>query len=560
MPEFERDLQTVKEEIRARSDIVEVIGQYTRLKRSGKTWTGLCPFHADKRPSFSVSPALQHYTCWSCGEKGDVFTFIEKKENLDFVEALEFLARRAGIPFERRGVTREQVGERDRMFAVNALAVRYFQERLGHSPEAQAYLAKRGILKQTQDQWDLGFAPNDWEGLSYYLQRNRADLGTATKLGLIRAREGGGNYDTFRNRLIFPIHDMQGRAIGFGGRAMGDDPAKYLNSEQSLLFDKSRTLYGLVFARKAITPAKPAVFVEGYVDVITAHQAGFGQCVATLGTSLTEEHARLLARYSPRVIICYDADAAGIKATLRGADVWESVGIEGAEVRVAKLPAGEDPDSLIFGGKTAQFQQALDDATPRADFEIDLALQRNALETDEGRRKALAEIIPILATIRSLTQRDKYVEKVAHLHPARRTNYQRAIAALLADVETYARQSKSARPARDRGYPLTEQTNRAPLSNEPAPPSYRPPTSQEWGRWEPGTRNSERAREGNGGSGQGPGPNRGESSGRGQNGGPNRSGESGGSGYRDAAGPNRGGEARRGDGRGRRPKLRPASR
>ncbi|HLJ54842.1 MAG TPA: DNA primase, partial [Chthonomonadaceae bacterium] len=307
MPEFERDLQAIKEEVRARSDIVEVIGGYTRLKRAGKSWKGLCPFHADKKPSFDVSPALQYYTCWSCGEKGDVFRFIERKENLDFMGALEFLARRAGIPFERRALSGEHLGEREQMAAINALAVSYFREKLAASQDAQNYLARRGILKQTQEQWDLGFAPPEWEGLAYYLQRKRADLGIAARLGLIRAREGGGHFDTFRNRLIFPIHDLQGRVVAFGGRAMGDDPAKYLNSDQSPLFDKSRTLYGLVFARNTISPATPAVFVEGYVDVITAHQAGFRQCVATLGTSLTEEHARLLARYSPRVIICYDA-------------------------------------------------------------------------------------------------------------------------------------------------------------------------------------------------------------------------------------------------------------
>jgi DNA primase len=514
MPEYDRDLQTTKEEIRARSDIVEVIGQYTRLKRSGKNWTGLCPFHADKKPSFSVSPATQSYRCWSCGEKGDVFTFVEKKENLEFIEALELLARRAGIAFERRGQTREQASEREQMFAINALAARYYQERLGHSPDAQAYLAGRGILKPTQEQWDLGFAPDEWEGLSFFLQRQRADLAIAAKLGLIRTRDPGGRtYDTFRNRLMFPIHDLQGRVIAFGGRAMGDDAAKYLNSEQSPLFDKSRTLYGLVFARKAITPERPAVFVEGYVDVITTHQAGFGQCVATLGTSMTEEHARLLARYSPKVIICYDADSAGIKATLRGAAVWESIGVEGAEVRVARLPAGEDPDSLVRGARTADFQLALDKAVPRAEFEIELALQRNATDTDDGRSQALAEIIPILASIPTLTQRDKYAERVAHLHPARKFNFQRAIDALLADVELYARRPGAAQSARAMGFPLTEQANRGPLANEPAPPNFRAPTSGGWGRWEPGRQGAPTGREGRPGSPQG-GSARGASDGR----------------------------------------------
>jgi DNA primase len=497
MAEFERDLETQKEAIRARSDIVEVIGQYTRLKKQGKDWRGLCPFHADKNPSFSVSPSLQTYRCWSCDEKGDVFSFIEKKENLGFVEAMEFLARRAGIAFERRGQSREQTSEREQMFAINTMAARYYQERLANSEHAREYLARRGILKQTQELWDLGFAPDEWEGLSYYLQRQRADLGIAAKLGLIRNREqGGGSYDTFRNRLMFPIHDLQGRVIAFGGRAMGDDPAKYLNSEQSVLFDKSRTLYGLVFARKVLSDKRPAVFVEGYMDVITTHQAGFTQCVATLGTSMTEEHARLLVRYSPRVIVCYDADRAGLSATKRAAQVWESLGIEGAEVRVAQLPPGEDPDSLVKGGKTADFQRALDNAVPRVAFEIDRARQSHDLSTEEGRAQALAEMIPILALVTSQTQRDKYVESIADLHPARKFDFKRAIMAISSDVEQYARRNAGSRTGRDRGYPLTEQSNGAPLANVPQPPSYQSGTSQNWGRWDPGTQSVVRSGQG----------------------------------------------------------------
>ena len=314
------------------------------------------------------------------------------------------------------------------MFALNDFAVRFYQDRLSRSREAQEYLAKRGILKQTQEQWDLGFAPPDWEALTFALEKQRMDIGLAARLGLIKTRQpGGGHYDTFRNRLMFPIHDVQGRVIAFGGRAMGDDPAKYLNSEQSPLFDKSRTLYGLTFARRKLSTDTPAVFVEGYVDVITTHQAGFTQCVATLGTSMTEEHARMLVRYSPRVIICYDADSAGIKATLRGATVWESIGVEGAEVRVARLPAGEDPDSLLRSGDTAGFQAALDNAVPRMDFQIEQAMERHDIQTDDGRQQALAEIVPIIASIATMTQRDRYIQKIAHLHPAYRFNLSRAI-------------------------------------------------------------------------------------------------------------------------------------
>jgi len=507
---MDRDLQDIKEEVRTRSDIVEIVSQHTRLKKSGKNWTGLCPFHADKKPSFSVSPLLQNYKCWSCGEGGDVFTFVQKKENLDFVEALEWLARRAGIPFERKGVSPERASEREQMYELNRLAVQYYQDRLARSPEARDYLAGRAILKATQDQWDIGYAPPDWDGLTGFLTQKRVDLELAARIGLLKTRkETGGNYDTFRNRMMFPIHDVQGRVIAFGGRAMAaEDPnaefkeAKYLNSEQSLLFDKSRTLYGLFFARKKLSGETPAVFVEGYMDVIATHQAGFTQCVATLGTSLTEDHARLLARYNPRVVICYDGDEAGIKATLRGAVTWESIGIEQAEVRVARLPKGDDPDSLLKRGETAEFQKALDNAIPRVDFQMELALRRHDLGTENGRDNALAELIPILATVPSLTQRDRFAQKIAYLHPSHNYDIGRAITQILADVETVARQIRERRSPRDDGYPLTENANRGTLGTQPPPNSYRPAEQRQWSNGQPTWPNTQGiVRRGDNGSG-----------------------------------------------------------
>lgn len=516
---MERDLRDIKEEVRARTDIVEIISGYTRLKRSGKNWTGLCPFHADKNPSFSVSPSTQSYRCWSCGEKGDVFTFVQKKQNIDFIEALEELAKQAGVPFERRGHNPQVASEREQMRELNRLAVEFFQDRLSLSAEAREYLAKRAILKPTQDQFEIGFAADEWEGLTFFLQRRRADMMLAAKMGLIKTREkerGGGYYDTYRNRVMFPIHDLQGDVIGFGGRAMNpDEKAKYINSEQSLLFDKSQTLYGLYFAKKGkLSEERPPVFVEGYVDVITAHQAGFTQCVATLGTSMTEEHARILARYSKRVLICYDADSAGISATLRGATVWESMGVEGAEVRVARLPAGEDPDSLLKRGDTAAFQAALDNAVPRIDFQIEIALRRHNIQTDIGKENALAEIIPILASIRSATQRDRYAQRYAHLHPSSQYNLSRAIEAILADVAMYARQSDGAQSPRDRGYPRTGEANGGPLQEQPPPPTYRPASRERWGQFDPNTRNIVRKGDGNGQSGYGGGSGQGSSYGR----------------------------------------------
>ncbi len=507
---MERDLRDIKEEVRARTDIVEIISGYTLLKRSGKNWTGLCPFHADKKPSFSVSPSTQSYRCWSCGEKGDVFTFVQKKQNLDFVEALEDLAKRAGVAFERKGHNPQIASEREQMRELNRLATEFYQDRLSVSDEARAYLANRAILKVTQEQFQLGYAANEWEGLSFFLQRRRADMSLAAKIGLIKAREqerGGGWYDTYRHRLMFPIHDSQGDVVGFGGRAMSpDEKAKYINSEQSLVFDKSKTLYGLFFAKGKLSDEKPPVFVEGYVDVITAHQAGFPQCVASLGTSMTEEQARTLARYSRRVLICYDADSAGINATLRGATVWESLGIEGAEVRVARLPAGDDPDSILKRGDTAAFQAALDTAIPRVDYQIELTLKRHDLQTDAGKEDALAEVIPILASMRTLTQRDRHAQQLAYLHPSSKYNLTRAIEAILADAQTYANQSHGGQSARDRGFPLTGEANRAPLSEQPPPPSYRPATREHWGQFDPGTRQIVRKGEGPGnGYGREPG-------------------------------------------------------
>ncbi|HEV2474292.1 MAG TPA: CHC2 zinc finger domain-containing protein, partial [Chthonomonadales bacterium] len=220
------DLQATRERIRSANDIVDVVGDYVRLQRSGKTWKGLCPFHTDRRPSFHVNPQLQIYKCWSCGEGGDVFTFIQKKENLEFVDALELLARRAGIAIDRRGFSKEKASERQEMLELNGLAAAFFKERLTKSGLPSEYLASRAILRETRDRFGLGYAPDEWGALVFHLEKRRVNLQLAARAGLIRARQGeGGYYDAFRNRLIFPIHDIHGQVIGFGGRTLGDDPA-----------------------------------------------------------------------------------------------------------------------------------------------------------------------------------------------------------------------------------------------------------------------------------------------------------------------------------------------
>ncbi len=463
------DLQEVKEAVRARTDLVELVGSYLALKRAGKNFTGLCPFHTDHKPSFHVSPSLQIYKCYACGEGGDVFRFVQKIENLEFVEALEFLARRAGITFERHALDTNARSNREQMREINRAALQFFKDRLAVSGDARDYLARRAVLRPTQDVWDIGYAPPEWDALCQLLQRRGHSLELAASLGLIKLRNGGdGYYDAYRNRIIFPIHDLSGQVAGFGGRALDpDQPAKYINSDNSPLFDKSSILYGLAFARKKFAEGVSPVLVEGYLDVVAAHQAGFTQCVASLGTSLTEQHARLLARYSTRALFCYDADNAGVKAALRGAEIWESMGLEGGEAQIVVLPRGEDPDSLLRNADASAFQKALDAAMGRVDYQLDRIQGAHDLNTAAGKEAALAESIPVLASIPLLSTRSRYADRLAALHPiAGRYGLERAIEQILADAETLARTRRPARPGQY-GYAQVEAQNRQELQNQP---------------------------------------------------------------------------------------------
>ncbi len=477
---MEKDLSAIKEEIRARSDIVEVIGGYLHLQKAGKDFKGICPFHPDTRPSLSVSPTLQIYKCYSCGEGGDVFKFVQKIDSLEFIEALEQLARRAGIAFDRRSLSPELQSKRDQMRTVVTVAQDFFRERMRQHPDAQGYLEKRGITSDSISQWDLGFAPAQWDALTNYLDRRNAPLKIAAELGLVKERPTGGFYDAYRNRIIFPIHDLNGNVAGFGGRALSaEDPAKYINSDSSILFDKSSTLYGLYFSRKAFSQSRVPVFVEGYMDVIAAHQGGFQQCVATLGTSLTDHHARLLSRFSHRVILCYDADAAGIKAAVRGAQIWEDLALEDGEALIASLPEGEDPDSLIADGNSATFQKCLDGAVSRIEFQLDQVLKGHDLQSEDGREKALTAAISLLATVPRQSVRARFADKIAYIHPLYgRSGLQRALDQILTDAETISRKSTN-RWGRARGYPLTEAQNGRPLQARVVLPEDPPALAQD---------------------------------------------------------------------------------
>ncbi len=418
------------DEVRTRIDLVSVIESYVTLKRAGGKLKGLCPFHSEKTPSFTVSPEIGRWYCFgSCAEGGDVFKFVQKIENLSFPEALERLALQANVTLTSRsprgdgasgdgggGNVRSEAGEKDRIYKINALALRFYREVLGRSPVAREYLQERGLVHAAQENFSLGFAADEWDGLCRYLTHKGIALADAEKAGLVTIGERG-TFDKLRGRLIFPIFDVQERPIAFGGRLIAEarpGQPKYWNSPETPVFSKSRTLYGLWRARKAIAAREQAIVVEGYTDVIACHQAGFENVVATLGTSLTEEHVQTLARLASVVLLAFDADSAGLKAASRAAQIFEA---QEVEVRVLDLPEGEDPDSLLRSGKRLVFENAIENALPLTEYRIKRLIRKGPAETDRDRVALFRKALPILAAVPSVLEREQYVKMLAPYHP-----------------------------------------------------------------------------------------------------------------------------------------------
>lgn len=421
------------DEVRTRVDIVSVVEQYVTLKRSGNRLKGLCPFHQEKTPSFHVNPDLGMWHCFGqCAEGGDVFKFIQKIENLSFPEALERLALRAGVTLAPKtartassdgagAAASSEAGERDRLYRINALALNFYRDMLARSSEAREYLQGRDIAHAIQEAFHIGYAPDMWDGLTTFLTRKGVPLADAEKAGLVSKNDRGGYYDKLRGRLIFPILDVQERPIAFGGRLIADarpGQPKYWNSPETPVFSKSRTLYGLWRARKAIAAQGQAVVVEGYTDVVAAHQAGFENVVATLGTSLTEEHVRVLARLAPTVLLGFDADSAGLKAAFRAGEIFEA---QEVEVRVLDLPDGDDPDSLLRAGKRRVFEQAMANALPLVEYRLKRLVQKEPTETERDRVALFRKALPILASVPSMIEREQYVKLLAPYHPQYQT-------------------------------------------------------------------------------------------------------------------------------------------
>ncbi|MBI1756160.1 MAG: DNA primase [Fimbriimonas ginsengisoli] len=394
-------------EIRSRIDLVDLVGQKVSLRRAGKHWKGLCPFHDDRNPSFYVSRELGRYTCWSCGEKGDAFTWVMKTQNLDFSEALRQLAKLAGVELRRRGRPKESQ-EQDRS-AMDA-ALEFFRREFGRSSTARAYTEGRGLDEATIEGWEIGYAPDHGDALAATLQRAGQPLAECKKLFLVDQDSSGGYFDRFRGRLMFPIRDERGELVAFGGRLLGDGQPKYINSGDTPLFRKSRVLYGLDRAKDALAKSRQAVLVEGYLDVIACHRAGLTAALASLGTSLTEDHAKLLRRWCERVIVLYDSDAAGLKATRRAIDVLAP---EGLVVRVARLPAGDDPDTLLRRSGPAELCRAVDEAVPPLDFEIDELLRT----TNPEDPLFWPEAARVLAGAPSNLDIERHLVKLAALFP-----------------------------------------------------------------------------------------------------------------------------------------------
>lgn len=410
MPYFSDDLI---EEVRSRNDIVDVISQYVRLQRKGSSYFGLCPFHNEKTGSFSVSPNKQMYYCFGCGAGGNVFTFLMQYENFTFGEAMEALAERGGVELPKQeysAAQRKEADRRQRLLEINREAAKYFymllrSERGNHAFD---YFRKRELSDETMKKFGLGYSDQYSDDLYRYLRSKGYEDEILKDSGLVTIDERRGGRDKFWNRAMFPIMDVHNKVIGFGGRVMGEGEPKYLNSPETMIFDKSRNLYGLNLAR---TTKRPQLLLcEGYMDVIALHQAGFDNAVASLGTSLTSGHANLLKRYTKEVYLTYDSDGAGVKAALRAIPILKEVGIA---AKVVDMRPYKDPDEFIKALGAKAYQERIDQAENSFLFEIRMLEHQYDMHDPEGKTAFYNEAAKRLCSFSEKLERDNYIEAVA---------------------------------------------------------------------------------------------------------------------------------------------------
>ena len=400
------------EEVRSRSDIVSVIGRYVRLKRAGSGYTGLCPFHNEKTPSFHVNPARQMYKCFGCGVGGNVLTFVMEYENLTFPEAMEMLAQEAGIELPKQEMTAQQKQQeslRQTLLEINKKAARYYFALL-KSPRGKPgydYLTGRGLSDETILHFGLGYAGQGGGELYQYMKKEGYSDSVLKETGLFKMDERGA-YDKFWNRVMFPIMDANNRVIGFGGRVMGDAKPKYLNSPETKIFDKSRNLFGLNYAKRG--KRSNMILCEGYMDVIALHQAGFTNAVASLGTAFTEQQANLIRRYTDEVLLTYDSDGAGIKAAMRAIPMLRRAGITG---KVIHMEPYKDPDEFIKNLGAEEFEKRMEEAQNSFFFEIEVIKKNYSMSDPEQKTKFVHETAKKLLVFEDKIQRDNYLEAVA---------------------------------------------------------------------------------------------------------------------------------------------------
>jgi DNA primase len=403
-------------EIRDRASILEVVSDYINLKKAGKHYKGLCPFHSEKTPSFMVNEEKQIFHCFGCGAGGDVFTFLMKVGNFSFPQAVEELAKRYGVRLPSRELSpakKKEMAKREILFQINQMASEYFHDllyRQREGDEGRRYLSQRGLSEKIIKEHRLGYSLDRWDGLVQHLQEKKVSLELAWELGLIFPKKRGGWYDAFRGRILFPIFDLHQRVVGFGGRLIREGEPKYLNSPESSIYHKGEILYGLQVAKGYIPEKDCVIIAEGYFDLLTLHQFGLKHNVATLGTALTAQHVRILKRYTKNLITVFDADEAGIKASLRALPLFLEEEVAGKTVL---LPEGEDPDEFLRKGNLEDFEERVIHAVPLIDFFFEWLMKTHDIKSIDGKVKVAEEGMALIDKIPNKIRKNFYTKTLA---------------------------------------------------------------------------------------------------------------------------------------------------
>lgn len=408
--------EDIIDQVRDRTDIVEVISRHIPLKKAGRDYKACCPFHHEKTPSFSVSPARQIYRCFGCGVGGNVFSFLMKYERLEFPEAVRELAKKAGVAIpDSPRFDREKSSLSEKLHSINEVAAAFFRRNLLSDRTAvisREYITKRKLGPQIVDKFKLGYASKSWDGLLGYLKKKGYDDSVMEKSGLLIKGKDGRLFDRFRDRIVFPISDSKGKIKGFGSRVLDSRQPKYMNSPETFIYNKRNYLYGLDLSWEDIRDKDSALVVEGYLDLLSPYQHGIKNVVASLGTSLTVEQVRMLKRFTNNIIMLFDSDTAGENATVRSLDLLVE---EDVKVRVAQLPEGHDPDSFINKYGPEVFRKMLDSAQDLFDYKINLLLSRYDVETLDGKATIAGEMLPLISKIKNAIIQSGYLKRLAEI-------------------------------------------------------------------------------------------------------------------------------------------------